>query len=87
MFDVRIFHPNAEAYKDKQISKVYLQHEKLKSKEYEQRVIQVEKASFTPLVYSTTGGMAPKATIFQKKLAKLISDKRHEQYSDVIKFI
>ena len=50
-------------------------------------MLHVEKASFTPLVYSTLGGMGPQAAIFHKKLARLISEKRHEQYSDVINYM
>ena len=61
-FDVRVFHPNAPSYKSREISQLYLTHEKMKCKDYEQRVVQVEKASFTPLVYSTHGGMAGRAT-------------------------
>ena len=44
----------------------------------------MEKASFIPLVYSTHGGMAGKATSFHKRLAKLISEKKQERYSDVM---
>ena len=83
-FDVRVFHPNAPSYKSREISQLYLTHEKMKCKDYEQRVVQVEKASFTPLVYSTHGGMAGRATAFHKRLAKLISEKKQERYSDVM---
>jgi hypothetical protein len=84
MFDVRVFHPNAPSYKNRSISQLYQTHERMKCRDYEQRVIQVEKASFTPLVYGTHGGMAGKATAFHKRLAKLISDKKHERYSNVM---
>ena len=84
MFDVRIFHPNAPSYRNKTISQLYGMHEKAKIKEYQQRVIQTEKASFTPLIYSTNGGMAPQSIIFHKKLAQKIADKRREKYADVI---
>ena len=57
---------------------------KRERKKYEQRVIQIEKCSFTPLVYSTTGGMAPKALEFHKRLASLVAEKRNERYEDVI---
>ena len=51
---------------------------------YNDRVLQVEKASFVPLIYTTTGGMGPQCTAFHKQLAQLIADKRHEKYSDVV---
>ena len=84
MFDVRIFHANAATYKHRELDAVYAQHETEKRKNYEQRVIQVEKCSFTPLVYSTTGGIAPRAQKFHQRLAKLIAEKKNEQYGDVI---
>ena len=84
MFDVRIFHPNAESYKDRNIKSVYTQHENIKRKNYEQRVIQVEKCSFTPLVYSTLGGMAPQARVFHRRLAELVAEKTNEEYKDVM---
>ena len=43
-----------------------------------------QKASFTPLVYSTAGGMAEQALIFHKKLAYMIAEKTGERYSDII---
>ena len=44
---------------------------------------QVEKCSFTPLVYST-GGMAPRATNLYQRVAKMMAEKRQESYSDVV---
>ena len=45
--------------------------------------MQVERATFTPLVFSTTGGMAPECTRYHKKVAQLISAKTKEDYSKV----
>ena len=84
MMDVRIFHPYAKTYKDQKISDVYSRHEKEKQRSYLHRVLQIEKASFTPLVYSTNGGMAKEARRFHKKVAHMIADKTRESYSDVI---
>ena len=82
--DVRIFHPNADSYKNRDVNSVYLQHENDKRKDYEQRVLQVEKCSFIPLIYSTTGGMGPRATAFHQRVATLVSEKKQEQYSEVM---
>ena len=84
MFDVRIFHPGAPSYRAKKLPELYIRHEKEKMKQYNNRVLQTEKASFTPLVYSTNGGIAPQAVSFHKKLARKISEKRMERYSDVM---
>ena len=85
MFDVRIFHPHAKTYENLDIiADVYSRHEREKQRSYLQRVLQTEKASFTPLVYSTNGGMATEAKNFHKKVAHMIADKTKESYSDVI---
>ena len=59
--DVRVLHPQAQSNSDKSISQMYQSHEKNKKREYNDRVLNVEKATFTPLVFSTTGGMAIEA--------------------------
>lgn len=84
MFDVRVFHPNAPSNKEKTLENLYKTHEKEKNRNYLQRVLQTEKAIFTPLVYSTNGGMAPQAVNFHKRLSTLISQKTGEKYNDVI---
>ena len=57
-FDVRICHPNADSYRDKNPDQTFRQHETKKKRQYASRVLEVEQATFTPLVFSTTGGMA-----------------------------
>ena len=85
--DVRILHPNSPSYKGKTIEKLYEQHEKEKKRAYNQRIIQVEKATFTPLVFTTSGGMAPECTKYHKKVAQLVSAKTNEEYSKVMNHI
>ena len=82
--DVRVTHANCATYRDKKISKIYEEHEKEKKKSYNQRVVQVEKASFTSLIFTTSGGMAPECTRYHKKVAQLISRKTKEEYSKVM---
>ena len=82
--DVRVVHPNAPSYRAKKIDKIYEQNEKEKKRTYNQRIIQVEKASFTPLVFTTSGGMGPECTRYHKKVAQLISRKTKEEYSQVM---
>ena len=82
--DVRVTHANCDTYRDKKMSKIYEEHEKEKKKSYNQRVVEVEKASFTPLIFTTSGGMAPECTRYHKKVAQLISRKTKEDYSKVM---
>ena len=78
------FHPNASSYKNKSLPQLYKLHENHKIRDYQHRVLQTEKASFTPLVYSTHGGMAPQSLAFHRKLASLVAEKRNESYNDVL---
>ena len=40
------------------------------------RVNEIERSSFTPLVFSTTGGMGPSALTFYRRLADLLGERR-----------
>ena len=56
--DVRIFNPNAKRDANIELSKAYEINEKEKKKTYNERILQVEHGSLTPLVMSATGGMS-----------------------------
>ena len=47
---------------------------------YEQRIIDVEHGSFTPLVLPATGGMGQAATVAYKRMASLLAEKRGQPY-------
>ena len=66
---------------------MYRAHENEKKNKYNAQVLQIEKASFTPLVFSTTGGMGGEAERFYKQLATKISYKSGQRYCDTIAFI
>ena len=85
--DVRVTHPNCPSYKDVPLTQLYNQQEKEKKRKYNQRILQVEKATFTPLVFTTTGGMAPECAQYHKRLASLISKKTKEDYPKVMNHI
>ena len=72
-FDIRVFYPNASSYHNLQLSSIYRRHEKEKKRHYEDRVREVEHGSFTPLVFSTSGGMGGLATTTYKRLASQIA--------------
>ena len=59
----------------------------LTKRQYEQRVREVEHATFTPLVMSTTGGMGRAATTFYRRLASMISEKMNTSYSQTVNWI
>ncbi len=79
-FDVRVFNPFAPSYRSSPIATVYRRHEKEKRDQYEERVREVERASFTPLVFAATGGASGLTTAFLKRLASLLADKTDSSY-------
>ena len=83
-FDVRVFYPFASTYRNSKLPAVYRQHEVKKRLQYGRRVIDIEHGCFTPLVFTTGGGMAPEATTCMKRLASLLSQKREESYAVVM---
>ena len=84
-FDIRVCHPNADSYKDLTPEQVYRLHENEKKRMYERRILEVEQASFTPLVFTTTGGMGSECLRYHSRLAELISIKKGEDYAKTIK--
>ena len=73
--DIRIMHPNAPSYINKPIEDVYTMHENEKKKQYNERVIQIEEGSFTPIVGSTIGSFGKEADRHHKRMASLIAAK------------
>ena len=83
-FDVRVFHPNAPSYRSKDTVANYRQHESAKKREYNQRIQYVEHGVFTPLVFSTSGGMGREGSTFYKHLADMLSRKQEKSYAIVM---
>ena len=79
-----MIHPNCPTHVNKELKSLFDQNEKEKKRSYNERVLNVEKASFTPIVLATTGGMGNEAEKFHQRLAVLISQKRKENYADVL---
>ena len=86
-FDIRVTHPTAESYMKKSLENLYRENENQKKRMYNDRIINVEKSTFTPLVFTTTGGMGTECSRMNKRLAELISEKKGEKYADVMQYI
>jgi len=86
-FDVTVFHPNAQSYRKSFIPSIYRCHELQKKREYGDRIGNVESASFTPLILSTTGGMGREGLTFYGHLAKLLSGHDSTTYSSTLAWL
>ena len=66
---------------------LYEKHKTEKKKAYLQRVLQIEKAVFTPLVMSTSGGLGREFKNTLKQLAKRKSTKTGYAEQDCIRYL
>ena len=83
-FDVRVFNPYAASYRLSPPQRIFDNHDRQKRRLYEERIREVEGASFTPLVFSSTGATGRSSEAFLKRLASLLSDKRNTSYSETM---
>ena len=79
--DVRLCHPNDDSYKDLEPQQIYRRHENEKKRLFSKRVLDIEHGTFTPLVFTTTGGMEKVCLRYNSRLAELIAIKKGEQYA------
>ena len=86
-FDVRVCHPNADSYKNLTPEQIYKLHENDKKRLYSSRVLEVERGTFTPLVFTTTGGMSNECQRYHSRLAELLAVKKQEIYASTIAWI
>ena len=87
LLDIKVCNPFAQTNSAMPLDRMYKHHQNLKKRQYNARVIQVEKASFTPAVFSCTGGAAPEATRLMKVIAEKRAAKRRESYAENISFV
>ena len=54
---------------------------------YEQRMIEVERASFNPLNFANIAEAGPNVSLIEMRLARKISEQKDESYADAIAYI
>ena len=86
-FDVRIFNPFARAHINAELQAVFDSNEKQKKAAYNQRVIDIEHGSFTPVVLSAYGGFGRETERFISMLITKVSEKRDIPVSVIANYI
>ena len=81
-FDVWVCHPNADSLKNLTSEQIYKLHENDKKHLYS--FLEEERGTFTPLVFTTTGGMSDKCQRYHSRLAELSAMKKRESYVSTI---
>ena len=69
-FDVRVTHVNSKRSHGKATSTIFKEQQEEKKRKYQQKALDVEMGSFTPLVFGTNGGMGADCNCFLKRLAE-----------------
>ena len=82
--DIRIFDPMAACHEQHTLEAAHKRNESEKIRAYGERIQQVDQGSFTPLVFTTSGGMGPKAKPFYARLAELLADKKQQPKSYIV---
>ena len=86
-FDVRVTHVNSKCNQARPTQMIFKEHENEKKRKYQQRVLDVEMGSFTPLVFGTNGGMGTECQMFLKQLAQKLAEKDNERYAVVMAWL
>ena len=86
-FDVRVTHVTSKCYQNKTTSEVFKEQEKKKKRRYQERVLDVEMDSFTPLVFGTNGEMRNECQRFLKHLADKTAQRDTEPYNTVVAWL
>ena len=77
-FDVRVTHPSASLLSRSDVLAQLSRNEAQKKRAYLQRVIDVERGTFTPLVFATNGMCASECSRALKNIVQLIVEKQPE---------
>ena len=86
-FDVRVFNPFAQSHVTQNLEAVAKKQEKEKKDKYGLRILEIEKGTFTPLVFTTAGGCGKECNMALKRLCNLISEKTGNNQSSVMNCI
>ena len=86
-FDVRVFNPYAKSHMDQKLETVFKKNETEKKTKYNQRVIDIEHGSFTPVVTSAYGGFGRESGKFISELINKLSTKLDLSTSVVANYV
>ena len=86
-FDVRVSHVNSKCNQNKTTSTIFKEQEQEKKRKYQQRILDVEMGTFTPLIFGTNGGMDVECQIFLKALTEKLAKKTGKRYADAMTYI
>jgi len=85
--DVRVFNPIAKCNLNQSLPAAHKKNENEKKRQYNQRVIEVEHGSFSPLVFTPYGGNGREAERFIAELAEKLAERKKISYNVIIHWL
>ena len=73
--------PKCRALPRPNSKQIYRMHENEKKRIYTRHLTYIEQGTFTPLIFTTTGGMGEKCWRYHSRLTELLANKKGEVYS------
>lgn len=86
-FDIRVFNPFAKSHLNQKLETAFKSNENEKKRQYNQRVIEVEHGSFSPLVFTPYGGNGREAERFIAELAEKLAERKKISYNVIIHWL
>ena len=86
-FEVRVFEHNASRYQSKSLKQCFAVNEREKKRLYSRRVLEVDHASFTPLLFIIHGAMGIEYRYFISKFSELLAIKKDLPKSTVTSWV
>ena len=86
-FDIRVFNPMAKRYVNQTLKKSYEWNEKEKKRGYNERVMQLEHGTFSPLVFAATGGLGRECEKVYNRIGSIIAEKRDAPYNTIVTWV
>ena len=86
-FDVRVTNTHSLSQIHLTIEGVLKKREQEKKRNYNRRIMEIEHGTFTPLVFSVSGGMDMECSMFHKNVAERLAIKTGERYEKIISTI
>ena len=74
-FDIKVFDPVAPSHAHQSLDVAHSKQENEKHRQYEDRILHVVHASFTPLVFTVAGGMSKCTKKFFSRLGEMLAEK------------
>ena len=73
--DTRVVNPTAKRYEHQSTDQILESNAKEKKRQYYKRVLEVENATFSPLIFTTNGGMGRECLTYYNRLAHELASK------------